>query len=560
MRITKKAVAIALTAVMALSTICASAAWVPAGYDWRDLDNIGKIYNEVIDGHYTSNHKIEPLAAEDIVWVPEGYEFDYPHAGYDRLYLEGNYQVITKYNNTFPQWETKFVDYMFELSFPYQIYQRQQTNIPNYGWAWDFGRTPDVDKTLLVPTNRLAEIEESFELIGVNRYDLNGREIGRRIVPVTADLTDAKVQAEIKKEGVPFVPADFDEKVKVLKGEKLVEYLTAIIEARLEEDRHILDMYKEFGIDLSLLDFGPNYDYDHNVAYDYDADGKIDYKTIEVVDDTFFSDENLNRKNRENGVFYVSDEEIANKFPAIYTKVIDGPTLATDGHKVLSKEFLAAYPGSKAWKWDADSVKAWTAPMKEYFDAAGKKIGEIVVENPVSWTEPVYETDEPYYMYQYLVVGNLVFDGRDDLPRVYRKTGGKATPKVEWKYAFAEAAEPFKIIEAKYLDGVLARDSKTGLPVLREATGTYGNYHIEVEAPYIQIWLKDELLDTLLIGAEYQNKSVFGVYGGAGAPVAGTKAGGYVSEDAADFEIDYYGDDSLAKVIINGEVQKVQKK
>ncbi len=72
------------------SGISASAVWEFVGYDTTMPPTYAKIFNEKINGSYTSKVKTEPVAEEDVLWKTEGFEFDYPHAGYERLYLEGN--------------------------------------------------------------------------------------------------------------------------------------------------------------------------------------------------------------------------------------------------------------------------------------------------------------------------------------------------------------------------------------------------------------------------------------------------------------------------------------
>lgn len=43
----------------------------------------------------------------------------------------------------------------------------------------------------------------------------------------------------------------------------------------------------------------------------------------------------------------------------------------------------------------------------------------------------MYEMDEPYCYYQYLIVNGVAMDGHNDTPRIFRYTGGKATPEVQ---------------------------------------------------------------------------------------------------------------------------------
>lgn len=403
MQFKKRRIAVFLAAAMAFGSVSASAEWYFAGYDTRDLNNIGKIYNEKVNGYFTSKSKIDPVSPESVEWRFEGYEYNYPHAGYDRLYLEGTYQKITRYNNQFPQWETRFKDYMWEVCVDpatggHRIYQRQQTNIPGKGWSWDFGENESVEAVLLSPTNRNAQVSYSFQAFGVANFDLNGRFVS------------------------PEVAA----------------------------------MYETFGVNNKIFDY--------------------DYNTREIAEGTFFHNANLSALD-VNGQYVVSDEEIASQVGAIQSKFVTGPSFHNDNP---TKDVAALYLANsdKGWNWDWDVVRY-----------GGAK---------VAWTPLSYEMEEPYRQYQYLVVNGLVLDGRNDTPRVYRYTNGKATPNVEWRYVnwmdlgtdlanYPMASNPFNIIEWKYIDGKPAYNAD-GSPVLRIPTGEYANSYIKVTDTAIELW------------------------------------------------------------------------
>ena len=396
MQSVKKAAA-ALSAVLALSSVSASAEMIFAGYDTRDLNDIGKVYNEKIGGKYTSKVVVEDLPLEAQEWKFEGYELDYPHAGYDRLYLEGKKQAITRYNNLFPQWQIRFSDFFWELYGEHRIYQRQQTNISGKGWTWDYSDDASIDSQLFVPTTRNAIVSVDYETYGVGPFDFDG------------NLVSDDVSA----------------------------------------------MYNRFGV--------ANHEYCYNP------------ETKEITDGTFFSDENLSLRDA-NGNYVVSDEEIADHAASIMTKVLTGPSYrGDDPRKVLSDEYLLH--ANDGWLWDDDSL--------------------IYGGGKVSWTGVMYEMDEPYLYYQYLIVNGIVFDGHNDLPRIYRYTGGKASPKVEWKYAFAEADPYYNVVEFKYVDGKLALNAD-GTPIYRKPTGVYANAYAKITDSEIQIWLKDDVADVMV--------------------------------------------------------------
>lgn len=404
MNFKKRRIAAFCAAAMAFGTVSASAQWQFAGYDTRDLDNIGKIYNEKVNGYYTSKSKIDPIASDDVEWRFEGYEYDYPHAGYDRLYLEGNYQNITRYNNLFPQWETRFKDYLWEVCVNqetggHRIYQRQQSNIPGKGWAWDFGENESVEAVLLSPTNRNADVTYSFKTYGFANFDLNGNFVS------------------------PEVAA----------------------------------MYEYFGVNNKIFEY--------------------DYDTREIAAGTFFHSDNLSAIDESTGQYVVSDAEIAAMVGSIQSKFVTGPSFHNDNP---TKDVAAIYLANsdKGWEWDSDVVRY-----------GGAKI---------AWTPLSYEMQEPYKQYQYLVVNGVVLDGRNDTPKVWRYTNGKATPNVEWRYVnwkdlgtdlenYSMTSDPFNIIEWKYIDGKPAYNAD-GSPVLRIPTGEYANGYIKVTDTAIELW------------------------------------------------------------------------
>jgi len=401
MQFKKKRIAAVLAAAMALSTATASAEWLFAGYDTTNLNDIGKIYNEKVNGHYTNKSKVEPIDANQVKWYFEGYELEYPHAGYDRLYLEGKAQQITRYNNLFPQWETRLKDNMWELCGEHRIYQRQQTKIPGVGWTWDYSADADVDSKLFTKTTRFADTVDSFKTIGFANLDLNGKKI----------------------------PADVEE------------------------------MYRYFDVYVDVDDMVEN-----------------TYVNVDGTQMKLFAPETLSLLDGNNQ-YVITDEILAEYVASIQSKMVTGPSFTRNGMetKDVAGEYLKNN-GRKDWYWDVDTVRF-----------GGGAIG---------WTEYSYEMDDMYDYYQFLVVNGVVCDGREDTPRIYRKTGGKATPKVEWRYlswddmgdmGVSTANGVLDIVEWKYIDGKPAYNAD-GTPVLRVPTGEYANCYIYVTDKEIQVW------------------------------------------------------------------------
>ncbi len=95
------------------------------------------------------------------------------------------------------------------------------------------------------------------------------------------------------------------------------------------------------------------------------------------------------------------------------------------------------------------------------------------------WVYAGYEVAEPYRLYEYLSIEGIVFDGDIDndgvldTPVIFRYptssyntlTSGKpafADPKVEWRYAFAQASYPHEIFAEKYVEDMNGKMVATG--------------------------------------------------------------------------------------------------
>lgn len=425
----KKRILALVCAVSALTATAASAQWQFAGYDTTNPPEYGKIYNEILNGKYTSKQKIEKLDPEAAEWKFEGYELQYPHAGYERLYLEGNAQkAITRKTSRFPQWETRFRDFMWEVCGDHRIYQRQQTKINNSYWAWDFGADAYDESLVFVPTTRYAAVTDSFGLYGIANLDPNGNYV-------------------------------FDINNNVYNDEKYT-------------------LYADFGVMPKAF----------NVKLDEEGN-----PTKEIVDGDFFNAENLSRLDENTHEFAVSDWEIAQNLDIMKSKFVTGPSYYGENG---TKDVAAMYYANREynWAWDADTVVN-------------------THETEIGWTKPQYEMAEPYFYYQYLIVDGLVMDGRADTPRIYRRTGGKASPDIEWRYAFVEADYPFNVVEYKFIrdnDGKMVQAfDENGVPEFRYPSGEFGNSYFKVTDTEIQYWIKDAKGDRMVESIS-RNDSDFG--------------------------------------------------
>jgi hypothetical protein len=91
---------------------------------------------------------------------------------------------------------------------------------------------------------------------------------------------------------------------------------------------------------------------------------------------------------------------------------------------------------------------------------------------------------------------NSVAD-RTRLPYIFRYTGGCANPKVEWKYAFTEAAYPHAIVEQLYLDGVAkdylrySGERADSTPVLEYDSNNPRYFKVSITSPYAKDILQE---------------------------------------------------------------------
>ena len=443
-------VSVAVIASM-LSSV-AFAAFEFAGYDTSNPGNYTKIYNEVIDGKYTSKQVSEPVKPEDVEWKFESYELAYPHTGYERLYLEGNAQNnITRLAPVYPQWETRFQDFMWELSGQHRIWERQQTKINNAYWAWDFGNdylnVPD--SKVFVPTGRNATVETTWETAGVLNLDAEGNFVYDQLGNVHNKLLYSNYDRFLT----------FGAKDKLVTAKDGSTYYTYT--------------YEPNATDLDLF----------HVKEVINEKGEV-VLTKEIVEGNFFHADNLSKRNLSDNQYTITDAEIAAKLDIPYLKVLTGPTY--HGEPATKNVAVEYYKSgcNEAWVWDNDTTTI------ERYDALNLRIVPTI-----SWTTPKYEMAAPYKYYQYLVVNGLVLDGRNDTPRVFRYTGGKADPKVEWRYSFMEADAPYQVVEVMFVENnegemILALDDNLN-PYVRIPTGDFADSYIVVTDTEVQLWFTD---------------------------------------------------------------------
>ena len=391
-----------------------------------------KVYNEVSSGEKTGKQVFAPVADKDIDWKKGGYEAVYPYAGYDYLYLEGNkIKDVTRYNGLTPQWETRRQDYAWELAFPHTIWERQQTKVNNETWTWDFGNEKFgiADSAVYNRTVRRAVVDYKWEKYGFAIYNNEGNNLSEEELEMYADTRLNSVE-------------------KVLEDGEWVTYYN-------------------------------------------DVDGIAAYWEALLEDE--LSVAALSAKDDFTNLYYVTDEDIKDMIPVVYSKFVTGKFSNKNDKGLKTRDVVEEYldvdyEGQQYdEKWDDDSLKV-------RFDAE------------ISWTEPAYEMEEPYREYQYLVVNGITLDGRKDAngverATVLRYTGGLGRPEVEWKFYFYQKLDDaegdrltrhvYEVVERKYVDGKKAVD-ENGEYILRIPAGIYGKgFYKAVEGGY-EYWIAME--------------------------------------------------------------------
>ncbi len=245
---------------------------------------------------------------------------------------------------------------------------------------------------------------------------------------------------------------------------------------------------KAYVVDISMKEygFGPYYKNGSLLT----ADQQRMYSDFSVkavsewnsVRDNSLTVAKLSERDPETNQFVMKDSDIAALIPVVYSKYVTAKFNEKGNEGLATKSVADEYllHMNDGWQWDADSF-------------------EIRHDAKITWSKSYYEMAEPYNYYQYLIVNGIVLDGTNGKDRVLRYTGGKASPKVEWKFAFFQNAKDangnlieniYEVVETKYVDGVKAVDLN-GQPIYRVPTGEYGNTYFKLNGNKIEYWVVD---------------------------------------------------------------------
>lgn len=422
MKMLKKAVTAAVTFALAISSISAMACSNDSflGYDQDNIysSNYGKLYycpesnTTYVDGY-----------ASKVEWRHAYYEADYPFLEVVELYLDGNATGKTSYAGV-PDAVTELKPEFWEAKYPYEIYSRLYAGLTSADKATDW----------VVDSGKTENITGTFDYAGFDIY--------------------AWVNGALKD--VSYLYAEHAEKFGT------------------QADNPVAN----FGIDGGMWALADDY---YTAATYLGNDGNYYFTDAFVAGDTSFVD--------------FIDDNIDNYVENITWLKLAGPDYYTGGTKYVDpmNDIISGKPctwydeilvnGSNAvdYEWKTVGYEAeypYRYYQVLYVDGIPMDGADLELVGSWSFVEheagSIYNSETNFLRTEGVDADNLpvvldsavqVPDGvikqyridsvadRSHLPYIFRYTGGCATPKVEWKYAFTEAAYPHAIVEQLFLDG-----------------------------------------------------------------------------------------------------------
>lgn len=457
----KKAVTAAVTFALAISSLTAMACSNDSfmGYDQDNVysSNYGKLFycpeaNEVYVNGYAG--KVE--------WKHAYYEADYPFLQVVELYLDGNPTGKTQYAGI-PEAVTELKPEFWEAKYPYEIYSRLYAGLSAADTATD----------LVVDSGETEDVVGTFDYAGFDIY--------------------AWVNGAVKD--VSLVYAEHAEKFG------------------LDSENPV----NNFGINGGMWAFADAY---YSAATTLAADGNYYFTDAFMSGDKSFV--NFTENNINNYVSSINWLKLAG--PDYYTggtsfvdpmnDIINGKPctwyddiLVLEGNPVTYEWKTVGYEAEYPYRYyqvlyvdgvpmDGASVElvgSWSFVQEEIInnDSVADLVKTTKVD-PVTGLEVVVDTaiEVPNGLIRQYKI-NSVAD-RTHLPYIFRYTGGCATPKVEWKYAFTEAAYPHAIVEQLYLDGVAkdylrySGENAAAKPELAYVSNQPRYYKVNLTSPYAE--------------------------------------------------------------------------
>lgn len=433
MKNTKKILAsvLCIATVAATTTAFAGNSWKFKGYSTTPANVSAGVYNKLwyeVDarGIPTGKHKADGVAS-NVQWKHDFYERDYPHAEVNRLYLDGQATDVLMDSGAFADWEIKYVPEMWEVQFPYRIYERLKTNIPGIGWYANTLQHRGVTSAdLLKYLGKNEPVTQTFEYFGFGPYRIIDKDL------IEQDNYRAGWSSKDKnKDQALYNKFYWWEGATDLNGNYIVDSSVLLSFLGFDEADY------QFPLDdcdacvkmLSALDEHGNFEVtnaeiaemikifrsEYLTGRDYVTGGtqKIDTATyfttaVEREVESLTVDVLTSKTNILSALAPATVEGIINNARSMFNPII------------VADNIVTAPPAGKAWSVPAD------------------------IAAKIDWTNEMYEYDftvfDGHHQYQYLIVDDVVLDGRRIgtdwskgtdpdvngiyLPCVYRYTGG----------------------------------------------------------------------------------------------------------------------------------------
>lgn len=174
-------------------------------------------------------------ASENEQWKLEYYEKAYPHAGVEFLYVNGKKTSVWRYSKSCAAWPAEFKPELWEIQYPYKIYERLYSRVNNISWTPNYPneamgiKNSDVFRY----SGKCADVKREYRYFGFGRFrvDSNGTvtdaaETYRNILGYIPEFpytcSDVSLLSEKNSDG-SYVISDSDiaEKIKTFDSEYL---------------------------------------------------------------------------------------------------------------------------------------------------------------------------------------------------------------------------------------------------------------------------------------------------------------------------------------------------
>lgn len=492
----KSIVALALSTGMLLSTASAFAA---GDITWKVKDYVANadrtkftiVYEQYLDGIATGRkisgedarkYGLKPYASS-ITRPNSWYDLRYPNYEYDEIFADGEYTgLVEKTGAQLPYTSYKDFPYTWEVGGTHKIIAIKKAFL-NGGW---FGKANYDYPSVYTGAN--ADVKEENKYLGFDVFeiyedgkardievilDTEGEGVNKTNVIKAKHMVNGAAANTIRDEDDLTKAASITGLVNSGAGYNSVFYkLLAENEDKIVGKKENKNKWYETkdAKDLVLTENEvPVFDFT-DVPLDY-FDGKLPLQHFLHLSGPVYNENGEVADAYGKKIDAYEDCVIALPEDAIDSEVaIDNKVATQRGiNKTYSSEYVInsekrSEEGTGYWDYRIDTDRFDCYTNNIVTTGYDKTIVDKKVVNyaTVDWVYAGYELSAPYEIYEYLSIEGIIFDGdidndgSYDTPVVFRYTGDfvKANPKVEWRYAFVERAEPHKIIEEKFVENM----------------------------------------------------------------------------------------------------------